>query len=173
MAVKIGHASINENGRASGGKAGDQTGKEVCIRTWYNKGWNKVIRPKNSNVAEKIAKAMEQAAKNNHIGYDQSDRTSLYKLAAEKKWKIDKIEKDCSCDCSSLVAVCVNAAGIEVSKDIYTGNEASVLKQTKQFKVLTDVKYLNQEDYLKRGDILLREGSHTAIVLSNGPRVNK
>ena len=30
MAVRIGHASIEENGRATGGKAGDQTGKEAC-----------------------------------------------------------------------------------------------------------------------------------------------
>ena len=39
MAVKIGHASIDENGKAAGGKAGDQTGREVCVRDWdwYNK----------------------------------------------------------------------------------------------------------------------------------------
>ena len=45
MAVKIGHASIDENGRAQGGKAGDQTGKEVCTRNWYkhSKGW-RVLR---------------------------------------------------------------------------------------------------------------------------------
>ena len=35
MAVLIGHASINEKGKVTGGKKGDQTGKEVCIRTWY------------------------------------------------------------------------------------------------------------------------------------------
>ena len=29
MSVKIGSARIDENGRARGGKAGDQTGKEV------------------------------------------------------------------------------------------------------------------------------------------------
>ena len=35
MSVKIGHASIDENNKASGGKSGDQTGKEICIRNWY------------------------------------------------------------------------------------------------------------------------------------------
>lgn len=30
MSVKIGSARIDENGRARGGKAGDQTGKEVA-----------------------------------------------------------------------------------------------------------------------------------------------
>ena len=31
MAVKIGHASIDENGKAQGGAAGDQTKKEVNV----------------------------------------------------------------------------------------------------------------------------------------------
>jgi uncharacterized protein YgiM (DUF1202 family) len=66
-----------------------------------------------------------------------------------------------------LVAVCVNAAGISVSKNMYTGNQKEVLLATKKFEVLTDSKYLIKPDYLKRGDILLGHG-HTAIVLSDG-----
>ena len=50
MAVKIGHASIDENGNGRGGKAGDQTGREVCTRDWYNKPWNKVMRDRKSVV---------------------------------------------------------------------------------------------------------------------------
>lgn len=168
MAVKIGHASIDERGKASGGMAGDQTGKEVCTRDWYDKGWNKLIRPKSSEVAEKIARAMEQAAANDKIGYDQSQRTTLYVQAKNEGWNLSKITTDCECDCSSLVAVCVNAAGIGVSKDIYTGNEAAALKNTGEFDILTDKKYLIGNTCLKRGDILLKEGSHTAVVLSNG-----
>ena len=76
MAVKIGHASIDERGKARGGAVGDQTGKEVCIRDWYDKNWVSVLRPKNEKEAEKMAKAMEQACANNHIGYDQSQRTT-------------------------------------------------------------------------------------------------
>lgn len=33
------HAGSNENGRATGGKSGDQTGKEFCIRSYYNFPW--------------------------------------------------------------------------------------------------------------------------------------
>ena len=32
--IRLAHASIDENGKVSGGAAGDQTGKEVCIRSW-------------------------------------------------------------------------------------------------------------------------------------------
>lgn len=170
MAVKIGHASIDENNTARGGNAGDQTLKEVCTRSWYNKPWTSVIRPKDSTVAEKIAKAMEQACANDKIGYDQNQRTTLFTQAKALNWDLSKITTACECDCSSLVAVCVNAAGITVSKDIYTGNEKTALANTGAFTVLTDAKHISKPDNLKRGDILLGSG-HTAIVLTNGDNV--
>lgn len=42
--IKIVHASINEKGGIKGGKPGDQTGKEICVRTYYNHPWNSVLR---------------------------------------------------------------------------------------------------------------------------------
>ena len=60
MAVRIGHASIDENGKIQGGTAGDQSKKEVCTRDWYNKPWICVIRAKDSAAAEKIAVALER-----------------------------------------------------------------------------------------------------------------
>ena len=62
MAVKVGSARIDENGRAHGGKAGDQTGKELSVQSWYrhSKGW-RVLRCTDSAKAEKIAAAMEAA----------------------------------------------------------------------------------------------------------------
>lgn len=170
MSVKIGHASIDERGKARGGAAGDQTGREVCTRNWYNKPWIAVIRPKSSTAAEKIAKAMEAACANNNIGYDQNERTTLYIKAKANNWNIAGIKSKCETDCSALVAVCVNAAGISVSKDIYTGNEKSALVATGKFTAHTESKYLTTDNYLKRGDILLASG-HTAVVLSNGSKV--
>lgn len=170
MSVKIGHASIDERGKANSGAAGDQTKKEVYTRTWYSKPWHTVFRPKDSTAAEKIAKAMEQACANNNIGYDQWQRGTLFDLAKAAKWDISKVAKKCETDCSALVAVCCNAAGITVSKDMYTGNEKSVLKGTGKFTVYTASKYVGSSDYLKRGDILLGNG-HTAVVLSNGAKV--
>lgn len=167
----IGHAVASENSNKYG-SAGDQTGKEVRYDDWYNEGWNVVLRPKASTVAEKIAKAMEQAVENNAIGYDQKQRFTLYEEAKKKRWQIHLITTKCECDCSSLVAVCVNAAGVNISKDIYTGNMVKALEATGAFeKKLVDKKYLTQSSYLKRGDILIHEGSHTAIVLMNGDKV--
>lgn len=43
---RIAHASINENGKITGGKPGDQTGKEICIRSFYTPayGWKYHLR---------------------------------------------------------------------------------------------------------------------------------
>ena len=172
MTVKIGHARSDENNKARGGKVGDQTGKEVVIQDWYKRDWTAVFRAKDSKAAEKTAKAMEQACNNNNIGYDQGQRTVLYEKAKELKWDLTKIKEKCECDCSSLVAVCVNAAGIKISKDMYTGNQKAVLSATGKFEILTDSKYLTKADYLKRGDILLGPG-HTAIVVSDNTIYDK
>ena len=49
VAVYIGdgqivHASGNEWGGATGGQPGDQTGREICVRSYYNYPWNTVLR---------------------------------------------------------------------------------------------------------------------------------
>ena len=170
MNVLIGHACIDEKGKATGGISGDQTKKEVYSRNWYKKPWHTVFRPESPTVAEKIAKAMEQACANNNIGYDQWERTSLFTQAKAKKWNISKVDVKCETDCSALVAVCCNAAGIPVSKDMWTGNQKSLLSATGKFAIYTVAKYTDSPDYLMRGDILLGTG-HTAIVLSNGSKV--
>ena len=167
MSVKIGHASIDERGKASGGQAGDQTQREVYIREWYNKAWTHVLRPKKEAVANAIVKACKAACANDNIGYDQGQRTTLYTQAVAVGYALEKIAAKCECDCSSLVAVCVNAAGVKVSKDIYTGNMVAALKNTGAFDVLTDSKYRTSDKYLKAGDILVCVG-HTAMVLENG-----
>ena len=171
--VKIGQASRDERGRYSGGTAGDQDGKEVAIRGWYNRPWNKLLRAKRPVVANAIAEAMEDACANNNIGYDQGQRTTLYKICRANGFNISAINEPCETDCSALVAVCVNAAGIYVSGDIYTGNEAAALMATGEFELLTEPKYLVSDEYVKRGDILLYEFHHTAVVLENGNKAKE
>lgn len=42
----IAHASLNERGTTTGGMPGDQTGGEICTRTYYNYPWDCVLRYK-------------------------------------------------------------------------------------------------------------------------------
>ena len=168
--IKIGQASRDERGKYSAGRAGDQDGQEVAIRAWYNRPWNKVLRPKNPVIAGRIAAAMEDACRNDNIGYDQYERTTLYDLCKANGWNIKAVNRPCETDCSALVAVCVNAAGVRVSGSIYTGNESAALLKTGEFELLEAPKYLITDEYLRRGDVLLYEFHHTAIALENGSR---
>lgn len=38
------HASINERGGVTGGQSGDQTGREICVRDYYDRPWDCVLR---------------------------------------------------------------------------------------------------------------------------------
>ena len=171
MAVKIGHASIDENGNASGGSGGDQTGKEVCTRNWYTKGWNVLLRPKSAALAEKSAQACEAACKNANIGYDQGGRNTLHTKAKAVGYDLGKITAPCECDCSSLMHVCAIAGGANLS---YGSNGHTTRTMVAEFvksgdyEKLTASKYLTSDQYLQRGEILVKEGSHTVMVLGNG-----
>ena len=169
MAIKIGHASIDERGKATGGSAGDQTKKEVCTRAWYNGGWHTVLRPKNKALAEKSATALEAACANNKIGYDQGGRNTLHKQAQINDFDLAKISVSCECDCSSLIHVCAIAGGANLtygSNGFTTRNMADKLMATGDYEKLTDSKYLTTDTNLRRGDILVKDG-HTVMVLEN------
>lgn len=174
----IGHASSDERGKYSGGQAGDQTSKEVCIRSWYDRPWNVVMWSPDPDVRENMAISMEEACKNDHIGYDQgtsgnsNDRYSLYNALLLNNFKMAEIDKPVETDCSNLVACCACCAGVEISPYIYTGNEKSAFVKA-GFEVHTEAKYLTSDDYLPRGAILLYEGNHTAINLTDGAKVLK
>ena len=51
---KIVHASSNENGGAIGGKTGDQTGYEICTRSYYNSPWDCILRYEDKEIVEHV-----------------------------------------------------------------------------------------------------------------------
>ena len=174
MSILIGHSSIDENGKARGGAAGDQNGKEVCKRNWYSASWDVVLRCTDPIITEKMAVACEQACDNDCIGYDQNQRNTLNTEAKKVGYDLSKITTHCECDCSSLMCICAIAGGIPESA-LYKGNNMrttsnmrEAFKATGKFEALTDSKYLTSDIYLKRGDILVNEGSHTIMVLGEG-----
>lgn len=178
MTIRIAHASIDENGKITGGVAGDQTGKEVCIRTWYSKPWQYLIRCRDASMREKIAYAMERACNNAAIGYDQGQRNTLLNYARNVGYDPGKVTQKCETDCSALVTLACIYAGIPENKLVIGRNSATTstirnrLLPTGKFEVLTTSNYLRKSEYLLRGDILLKEGSHVVVVLDNGTNAN-
>lgn len=117
---KIAHASINEKGGTIGGKEGDQTGREICTRDYYeptykdgNNGWDAVLRPASAEIGDKASTMAEQIASDDSHGYDQI-----------KRWGPDF-------DCSSLVIEIYEELGVPVKTRgaTYTGNMFGVFKK--------------------------------------------
>ena len=171
MAIKIGHSAKDENGKITDGAAGDQNGREVCIREWYNGGWGMVLRPKTSELAERSAMACEAACANPNVGYDQNQRNTLNAQARAVGYDLSRIAVGCECDCSAFMHVCAIAGGANLSygsNGYTTRTMAAAFIKSGDYEKLTDSKYLTSDKYLRRGDILLKEGVHTVMVLENG-----
>ena len=168
--LKVGSARIDENGNISGGKAGDQTGREVVEESYYSHrlGWY-MLRPKEAAVARKIGLAMVEACLNANIGYDQSERYGVINCL-KKYGRIAKINERTEADCSSLVRACCIQAGIQVG-DFNTSSEVAVLERTGAFQKAVIV---TNDTKLCQGDILVtRSKGHTVIVTEGYPREEK
>ena len=171
MAVKIGSARMGENGKITGGRPGDQTGKEVSTQNWYahSKGW-RVFRAKNAGVGCKIAECMSKICANDKIGYNQAQRGTLYAAVKGHGFDPDALKIKVNTDCSAAVRVCCCYAGITVG-NFNTSNEASYLLATGAFVELTGSEYTRSSDRLRKGDILVtRTKGHTVVVLTDGKK---
>ncbi len=170
MSIKVGHASIDENGKIAGGKVGDQTGKEICTRLWYghNPAWNVYLECKDPKLAEQAAKLMEQICANNNFGYDQSQRLTGYNSIK----KVGIVKGSGEFDCSSLVSVCYILAGLNLSPSNTTLSLRKALVATGKFNVYTAKQYTESDAFAKRGGIYLAEGSHVVMALENGAKYN-
>lgn len=176
----ISNCGHDENNKYHGGKAGDQTGGEWTVRSWYNRPWTCILRHPDAKVREKIAEYAKSAAKNDNIGYDQWNRLSFWEELQKADYDPAKIKTKCEADCSLGVAAIVKAVGHklgikeleDVPTSMVTGNERSTLKKA-GFTVYTASKYLSSDKYLIPGDILLydtKDSGHTAINLDIGSK---
>ena len=173
----IANSGSDENGRYSGGAAGDQTGKEWRIINWYNRPWNCVLRHPDQRVRELIAQLATEGANNNLIGYDQYERWTFWNQLKQVGYYPKNIKTKCEADCSAGVISITWAVGylldlykLRQLNATYTGNMRQGFRSA-GFEVLTESKYLNSDSYLMRGDILLNDAHHTAINLTTGNKV--
>ncbi len=167
VTIKVGSARIDENGKISGGAAGDQTGKEVCTQTYYmhSKGWY-LYRAKDAAVAERLATAMSDACNNDNIGYDQGERTTVISQL-ERYGALKKIATKTEADCSSLVRACCIEAGFDTG-NFNTASEGAALEKTGMFE---SRKSVTSSTKLFDGDILVtKTKGHTVIVVSGNSR---
>lgn len=162
--VKIGHASTY---RPSAGAAA----AEVLISNYYTDKWTVVLRPKTAELAEKSALTCEAGCTNNKIEYSQTYRNTLKQKAENVNYDLSKITETCYADCSSFMTVCAIAGGAKIpygSNAPTTSTMRRVFSTSGYYTVFTDNAHLTSSDYLKRGDILVKEGAHTVMILTDG-----
>lgn len=167
--VTLAHAVSDEEGGISG-KPGDQTGRECCLRTYYisgekeGKSWDSVIRAKEKKRRLMIAENAITGVRNLNLGYSQTDRYSAWNKVAPLGYDLSKLSDPANCDCSQLASICSNYAGYAIPKDTRTANMKARYTANGGFKILTAEKYTKSYGALKKGDLLVRAGHHTAVV---------
>lgn len=171
MAIMVGSARSDENGRYNSGAAGDQkqkstndTAGEVSMQNMYthSKGWY-VLRPKSAAHAKAIAERMKAACKNAKLGYDQYNRLGVIKYGIDTDTKTE-------CDCSSLVRQCIKeATGVDAG-NFTTDNQCAKLAATGLFE--SKFTYVSQaKTPVYDGDVLVtKTKGHTVIVVSGNSR---
>lgn len=127
--TKVANCGHDERGKYSGGQAGDQSGDEWYIRNDYDFGQSVYLVHPDDAVNDLMARMAVNGARNDHIGYDQGQRTTFYAALKTNGWVVASIKTDCESDCSSGVAAlgeaCVQRLKLKkahISKDVYTGN---------------------------------------------------
>ena len=173
----IGEARCNEFGKLSGGKPGDQTGREVGTGNWYNGGWLYMFRAKDKATRLGLAKAMYQTCANQHIGYniDSPNRFVAWDNAEKNGHNIKGIKTNGDTTCSQAVSMCMRAVGIPKK---YAPRYCDIAVLTKvmtnnnpYFKMYRGKDYTKTGKNLQPGDILL--SSHHTVIVVKSPNVPK
>lgn len=173
----IANSGSDENKAYKGGKAGDQTGHEAELRSWYNRPWSVCLRYPNQTVANLIADLSIAMCLNNMVGYDQGERSTYWKQLKAAGYDPSTIKIACEEDCTAGVSANVKAAGhicgIASLEDLplCTSRNMLALFTKAGFVALTQSKYLTSSKYLLPGDILLYENHHAACNITCGKEV--
>ena len=162
--TRIGHARKDYDG-----KAGDSSGKEVCVTKFtYTRSaksvydWTYVFRPKSIEKANKSASMCEKACANNAIGYNSHGETAygkakaMTKLAKAVNYDLSKIKTKCGCSCGDLICLCNHYAGLSTC---YIGSGKQLAENLKKNKNFECKKY-SKGMQLYRGDVLITAHSN-------------
>lgn len=172
--MKIVQASIsehNDDGWNKKAKAGDQTGKEVNIRNWYPYNWDGILRCSDSEIANRASEIAVKLSQSNLVGYDQSERNTLYKALKDNDWDVDKYIKSGKCaetDCSAFIYAiyCCLIPSLRSNSNAPTVPQLKTRFVKCGFKWSTAKKYRDTDNNLKAGDIIVNNSAHAIMAIN-------
>lgn len=175
MGALVSNCASDEHGGAYGGAAGDQTGREYRVRDWYDFGQTAVYRHPNAKVRATLARLATDAANNDHIGYDQSQRLTFRNALRKAGYEPSRITVNCESDCSASTGAIIEATGKLLGDTLLYAFDTTLSThymdgplQAAGFQKLTDARYTRSGDHLLAGDICLRPANHVNIVVRDG-----
>lgn len=154
--------------------AGDQSGSEYRIQPFFVMPWSCVLRHPDERVSHLVSDYARHAAMNDYIGYNQSNRLSMwYNLQVVKDYDPANIKVACDSDCSSSTAAIVKAVGYKLGderlKSVSEGLTTFYMRSAFEgvgFQVLTG-SICYQESMLQPGDVLLNDECHVTIAVAD------
>ncbi len=175
MGIKIVHAKMNELRTTTGGKVGDQTGKEISSEPFYLNDSKYLLICRDPAMAARALSFMVQIAENNAFGYsqDSGERWSGYKSIVANGWRVDGAGG--SFDCASAIITAYILAGLRIAPEGYTGSMYSQFKATGLFDIYKGAPYTTSDAYAKAGCLYLRpktskRGGHVFMAMQDGSR---
>lgn len=168
MSYKIVHCSIDEHGHISGGAAGDQTGRECCVRDYYKKDWTELLRYPDITIARQALAIAFALAESNLVGYNQSKRNDLYNVLDSMNWNVDKFLNSkikTSADCSSFVyaVYCCLLKELRGQSNAPTTRTARQFYNKMGFDLYINKKYITNPDNFLEGDLINCSGHHIVM----------
>lgn len=175
----------NELGELTGGKNGDQTGREARTEHYplyympESYPWDYLLHCTREDVAQEAAKLAQDAAANDNIGYDCGEYAcTLWERASENGYDIAGIDTACAAQCATAVLTFYKCAGyrlgveelqkIDVDKSVWDMDD--VLCETGLFEKITDKDRLHSPDYNHVGDVYVAESRHTIMQITDGAK---
>lgn len=186
--VRVSNCGHDENGRYAGGKAGDQTGGEYCLKPWYSRPWDYIIRWRDEELGNLFADLAVEAALNDRIGYDQGtagnsgDRYTFRKQMQAAGWRPSSIKVACEADCSESTIVLIRAVGhlkgikeLQECNATWTGDMMNYFRSAagKQYFIVLRGAYLTKPSLARRGDINLNVAHHVNVTIDDGENAKK
>lgn len=174
--MKIAQASIsehNDDGWNKKAKAGDQTGKEVNVRSWYPYDWDGILHCLDNSISTKAAEIAIKLANSNLVGYDQSERNTLYKALKKNNWDVDKYIASGKCtetDCSAFVyaVYCCLIPALRSDSNAPTVPQLKARFTKVGFKWYTAKRFRTTDTDLRAGDILVNINAHAIMAVETG-----
>lgn len=147
----------------------------IYISKYKNRGWSKLLRPKNPALALAIANAAIQANKYKNVppvkfNSGLSKRQTYYKELENVGFDYSKVHKKCYSTCSSFASVCARGGGVPKKYApalVYSTTLPNKLMQSGLYEEHKGKKYANNPDYWRPGDLLVLDGAHCYTVVQS------